>query len=299
MNPTATDGLHHITAIASDGRQNLSFYRDLLGLRLVKKTVNFDVPDTYHLYYGNECASPGSTLTFFLWPNLPTARPGHGTTSLTRFAAPAGSLTHWEQHLSESGIPVIRETRLGEEILLFADPDGMNLAIVERGGTAESRQLLGFDGVELRLRSAEATRAVLEALGYQFEQTEGDRERFLSGAEAPLGRRVDLWLTPEAPGFRQGLGAVHHIAFRARDEEHQQQFLEMATRLGLRPSPVMDRNYFQSVYFREPGGVLFEIATDAPGFTVDEPLETLGHALMLPPQYEAHRAEIEAALPPL
>lgn len=297
--PATTPGLHHVTAIASDGRQNLAFYRDLLGLRLVKKTVNFDVPDTYHLYYGDESGSPGTALTFFLWPNLPAARPGHGVTSLTRFAAPAGTLEAWETYLRDSGVGVSRETRFGEEILLFSDPDGMSLAIVERGDASDSRSLLGFDGVELRVRSAAATREVLVALGFTSEQSEGDRERFLSGSNVLLGRRIDLWETPEASGSRQGLGAVHHIAFRARDDAHQVKFLEKTAQLGLRPSPVMDRNYFHSIYFREPGGILFEVATDTPGFTVDEPLETLGQALKLPPQYESSRASIEAKLPPL
>lgn len=296
MNPHITPGLHHVTAIASDGPRNLAFYRDTLGLRLVKKTVNFDVPDTYHLYYGDQSGSPGTALTFFLWPNLPPARPGHGVTSLTRFAAPEGSLDHWHQHLNAHGISVNRESRFGEDILLFDDPDGMALGLTERG-TGDG--ILGFDGVELRVCSGEGTRTVLSRLGYQSVQVEGDRERFLSGEEAPLGRRVDLWVTPDAPGSRQGLGAVHHIAFRAHNDEHQQSFHELATSLGLHPSPVMDRNYFHSIYFREPGGILFEVATDNPGFTVDEPLETLGQSLKLPPQYEAHRAKIEAALPPL
>jgi len=296
---TPTAGLHHVTAIASEGRQNLSFYRDLLGLRLVKKTVNFDVPDTYHLYYGDESGSPGTALTFFLWPNLPPARPGHGVTSLIRFSAPAGTLAQWEKHLLENHVPVTRASRFDEEIILFSDPDGLALAIAESAPAGASNKLLGFDGVELRLRNTAATRAVLAAMGYQSQKREENRERFLSGAEAPLGRLVDLWETPDAPGFRQGLGAVHHIAFRARDDAHQQEFLELATRLGMHPSPVMDRNYFRSIYFREPGGVLFEVATDAPGFTVDEPLETLGQALKLPPQHEAHRAKIEATLPPL
>ncbi len=301
MNPTA--GLHHVTAIASDGNANIAFYQNLLGMRLVKKTVNFDVPDTYHLYYGNEAGEPGTALTFFLWPHLPQARPGHGVTHLTRLAVTPGSLDAWAERFQHHNLPVRRETRFGEEILSFQDPDGMTLALTGRdlGATTDSEALkvLGFDGVELQVQEPEATRNLLLAMGYSEYALDGGRERLKAGGKAELGQYVDLHITPDAPPARQGLGAVHHIAFRAVDAGHQSDFHQLATRMGHTPSPVMDRTYFQSIYFREPNGILFEVATDQPGFTVDEPLETLGQALKLPPPLESHRAKIEASLPTL
>jgi glyoxalase family protein len=293
-----TTGLHHVTAIASDGAENLKFYRDILEMRLVKKTVNFDVPGSYHLYYGNEAGDPGTALTFFLWPDLPQARPGAGVTSLTRLAVPQGSLPHWEKHLQSHDVAYTRETRFGEEILLFKDPDSMALALVERP-VGQGTAIIGFDGVELHLRHTEPTRDLLTAMGYTPQATDGDRERLVSTHPAAWGQYIDLHADPTAPGSRQGLGAVHHIAFRAADDDHQADFSELAESRHLLPSPVMDRSYFRSIYFREPGGVLFEVATDSPGFTVDEPLESLGEALKLPPPLEPHRAEIEAKLPPL
>lgn len=296
---TPTSGLHHVTAIASDGPRNLAFYRDLLGLRFVKKTVNFDVPDTYHLYYGNEEGAPGTAMTFFLWPHLPQARAGYGITHTTRFAVPAGALPHWETHLQQIGVAVTRSQRLGEEVLLFDDPDGLHLGISERGPAADSPAILGFDGVELQLRSFEPTLGLLRQMGYQETVRESDRIRLQASSDAPWGRQIDLFIVPGAAGARQGLGSVHHIAFRAADDAQQAEFAAWAQQQGLQPSPVMDRNYFRSIYFREPGGILFEVATDAPGFTVDEPLETLGTTLKLPPQYESQRKKIEALLTPL
>ncbi|MCC5842700.1 MAG: ring-cleaving dioxygenase [Verrucomicrobia bacterium] len=293
-----TTGLHHITAIASDGPKNLHFYQDILGMRLVKKTVNFDVPGSYHLYYGNKAGDPGTALTFFLWPDLSPARPGAGVTSLTRLAIPQGSLSHWESRLTGHRIDHTRERRFDEDILRFSDPDGLALALVERP-LGEGEDIIGFDGAELRLRAAAPTQDLLFAMGYKPYKTDADRERLIAGNPAAWGQYIDLWADPEAPGARQGLGAVHHIAFRAADDTHQAAFHTLAESRRLMPSPVMDRSYFRSIYFREPGGILFEVATDEPGFTVDEPLESLGRALKLPPPLEGRRAEIEALLPPL
>ena len=293
-----TQGLHHVTAIASDGSANLRFYRDRLGMRLVKKTVNFDVPGSYHLYYGNNAGDPGTALTFFLWPDLPPARPGVGVTSLTRLAVPAGSLPAWAERLGAQQIPFTRERRFDEDNLFFSDPDGMALALVERP-VGEDTGIIGFDSTELRLRNPAPTRDLLLAMGYQPHARDGKRERLIAGNPAPHGQFIDLLTDPDASGSRQGLGSVHHIAFRAADDAHQAALQYLAETRGHLPSPVMDRHYFRSVYFREPGGVLFEIATDQPGFTVDEPLETLGQALKLPPPLESRRAEIEAKLPPL
>lgn len=294
--PTA--GLHHVTAIASDGPENLRFYQDILGMRLIKKTVNFDVPGSYHLYYGNRAGDPGTALTFFLWADLPPARPGAGVTSLTRLAVPRHTLAQWESRLNRHNIAFTRQTRFGEETLQFSDPDGLALALVERP-LGEGTDILGFDGAELCLRDPGPTRDLLRAMGYKPCTTDENRERLIAGNPAAWGQHIDLCTEPEAPGARQGLGAVHHIAFRAEDETHQSAFHHLADLRNLMPSPVMDRSYFRSIYFREPGGILFEVATDRPGFTVDEPLETLGQALKLPPQLEPRRTEIEALLPPL
>lgn len=309
MNST-TSGIHHITAIAADGPTNLAFYRDLLGLRMVKQTVNFDVPDTYHLYYGNHLGEPGTALTFFLWPSLRPAGSGAGTPSLTRFLIPKGSINAWRDHLEKNQVPTTRETRFGEEHLRFRDSEGMELGLSEvRKNPSMASTLavkpghppaiIGFDGVELRVRSGDATKRVLQAMGYTSVATEGARERFEAGGESAWGRYVEVWTDPESPPSRQGIGAVHHVAFRAEDDPHQLAFQRLAQDLGLAPSPVMDRNYFRSIYFREPGGILFEVATDAPGFTVDEEATRLGETLKLPPQYEPHREKIEAELPPL
>ncbi len=296
--PAPTSGLHHVTAIASDGPSNLQFYQDVLQMRLVKKTVNFDVPGSYHLYYGNQTGDPGTALTFFLWPDLPPARPGAGVTCLTRLAVPLGSLPYWESRLTEHRIRHTPGHRFDEDLLLFSDPDGLPLALVERP-LGEGAAILGFDGVELRLHFADPTRDLLFAMGYKPHKTDGDHERLIAGKPATWGQYIDLLADPPAPGSRQGLGAVHHIAFRAADDTHQAAFQHLANTRNLTPSPVMDRSYFRSIYFREPGGILFEVATDEPGFTVDEPPETLGQALKLPPPLEGRRAEIEALLPPL
>lgn len=293
-----TSGLHHVTAIASDGPANLSFYRDILHMRLVKKTVNFDVPGSYHLYYGNQAGDPGTALTFFLWPDVPPLRPGAGLTSLTRLAVPLNSLSAWETRFEKHHIAWTREKHFGEDVLLFSDPDGLALALVERP-LGEGQNIIGFDGAELHLRNTAPTRELLLAMGYTPHKTDGNRERLIAGNPAAWGQHIDLFSDTNAPEARQGLGAVHHIAFRASDETHQAAFHRLADSRRLSPSPVMDRSYFRSIYFREPGGILFEVATDAPGFTVDEPLERLGQALKLPPPLEPHRAEIEAILPTL
>ena len=298
-----TAGLHHVTAIASRGPANVQFYTELLGMRMVKKTVNFDVPDTWHLYYGDESGSPGSAMTFFLWPDLPPAREGNGVTRITRFAVPPGSLSDWETRLTGNGTPFETVTRFGETQLHFQDPDGMRVALVERGldtGPVGTPGIYGFDGVELQVADAAPTAELLESMGYTKDQSEGSRIRYRSaGKPGDTGQFVELDVRPDAPGSRQGIGAVHHIAFRAADEAAQSEFRHLADKAGLNPSPVMDRSYFRSIYFREPNGILFEVATNGPGFTVDEPLETLGQSVKLPPQLESARSLIESRLPPL
>jgi glyoxalase family protein len=305
-------GIHHVTAIAGPARQNLAFYTRTLGLRLVKKTVNFDDPGTYHLYFGDETGQPGTILTFFPWEHAAPGRAGVGAAQETAFRGPAASIGFWAHRFVEQGVAHdAPEKRFGETVLPFKDPDGMSLALVgvlgadaepafADGGIAADHAIRGFAGVTLLLEDAAATGAILtEVLGFADGGREGPLVRYRA-AEATFGGTVDIRL---APGFlpgRMGRGSVHHVAFRAADDEAQ---AAMAARLserhGITATEQKDRNYFRSIYFREPGGVLFEIATDAPGFSIDEPVAALGQALKLPPFYEARRAEIERVLAPL
>lgn len=309
------NGIHHVTAIAGDAARNRSFYADVLGLRLVKRTVNFDDPGTWHLYFGDNAGAPGSLITFFPWPHATKGRAGVGDVLRTTFRVPAGSIGFWAHRFLEKGVRhdgVAR--RFGDSVIDFEDPDGTLLSLVAFGdapapaGEADAageaippaHAITGIDGVTLLLREAGPTAAILTSVfGFQESGREGAVTRLALGDGA--GRSVvDLHVAGNFPGGHLGRGSVHHVAFRAADDAGQ---AELAARLvrdhGLRPTEQRDRQYFRSIYFREPGGVLFEIATDDPGFAVDEPQAHLGEQLKLPPQYEAHRAQIEAALPPL
>lgn len=304
-------GIHHVTAISGAPERNLDFYTRVLGLRFVKKTVNFDDPGTYHLYYGDEAGRPGTILTFFPWEHAGAGRAGVGQAQQTAFRVPGGSIGYWTHRFIEKGVAhEAIEKRFGETVLSFTDPDGMSLALVgvtgaeaepawSGGAVQPAHAIRGFHGVTLLLEDAARTGAILTgALGFEESGREASTVRYR--ASAAVGGIVDILA---AKGFlpgRQGRGAVHHVAFRAADDAEQAQMArKLRERHGLRPTGQLDRNYFRSVYFREPGGVLFEIATDQPGFAVDEPAETLGQALKLPPALEPHRKEIEAVLPPL
>jgi glyoxalase family protein len=290
---------------------NLEFYKHVIGLRFVKKTVNFDDPGTYHLYYGDRVGHPGTILTFFPWEHAAAGRGGVGLTQQTAFRIPLGSIGYWTHRLVEKGVPhQPPERRFGDPVLSFGDPDGMSLALVGvAGAEAEpawegsdvpaEHAIRGFHGVTLLLEDGVRTAVVLrDVLGFKQAGQDGTVARFAAGAA--VGGIVDI---REAKGFLRGhlgRGSVHHIAFRAADDASQ---AEMARKLvadhGLHPTHQLDRQYFRSIYFREPGGILFEIATDAPGFAVDEPVESLGEHLKLPPFLEGRRKEIEAALPAL
>jgi glyoxalase family protein len=305
-------GIHHVTAISGNASRNVDFYTRTLGLRLVKKTVNFDDPGTYHLYYGDEQGKPGTILTFFPWEHAAPARNGDGLTEETAFRVPAESIGYWTHRLIEKGVlHKALEKRFGEPVLSFTDPDGMSLALVgvtgassepawSDGGIPAEHAIRGFHGVTLMLEKAAPTGAILtDVLGFKETGREAHLVRYERGEGGP-GNVVTI---RETEGFlpgRMGRGSVHHIAFRAADDAQQR---DMAKRLRadhrLMPTEQVDRNYFRSVYFREPGGILFEIATDQPGFAVDEPVATLGRELKLPPFLESHRREIEAALPPI
>jgi glyoxalase family protein len=304
-------GIHHITAIASNPQRNLDFYTAALGLRLVKLTVNFDDPGTYHFYFGNERGTPGSILTFFPWPGVPRGSVGAGQVSATSFAVPKGSLEYWKERLTRLSVPVEDAgTRFGEQILRVADPDGLPLELVAtdrarpgdawlRGGVPVDAAISGFHSATLLEATHEPTAALLtDVMGFRAIGHEGERLRF----EAPGdegGALVDVLSASHAPYGNPGAGTVHHIAWRTPDDAQQGEWRKRLVAGGHHVSPVMDRTYFHSIYYREPGGILFEIATDPPGFAIDEAAEHLGERLLLPPQVEPHRARLERTLPPL
>ncbi len=307
----ALPGLHHVTAMASDPQRNVAFYTEVLGLRLVKKTVNFDDPTTYHLYYGDSAGTPGTILTFFPWAGLRRGRPGNGQVYATSFSIHTESLAFWTAHLAAQHVTATRDTdRFGDAVLRFNDPDGLILELVatsapdaRTGHTHPSipaqHALRGFHGVTIAVIDAPRTQALLTGpMGYRVVATAGGRIRLAPPAGGP-GTFVDLLVDPALPRGLNGAGTVHHLAFRTPNDATQAEARATLLGLGYHVSPVMDRNYFHSIYYREPEGVLFEIATDPPGFTVDESSATLGTSLRLPAQYEAHRVEIEAALPKL
>jgi glyoxalase family protein len=294
-------GIHHVTTLASDPQRNLDFYTGFLGLRLVKQTVNFDAPDVYHLYYGDEIGRPGTILTFFPFPDASRGKKGAGETSAVAFSVPPGALAAWVERLSRQGMPFQGpDSRLGESVISFEDPDGMIVELIEDStvsgpGSAIKR----FHGVTITHRDAGPTAALLtDVLGFASAGAEGNRRRYRAGAADEAGT-IDILVTPGAPAARQSAGSVHHIAWRARDDEEQLQWRRTLADAGASPTKVLDRCYFHSIYFREPGGVLFEIATDPPGFTVDESASALGSRLRLPPWLEPERALIERHLPPL
>jgi catechol 2,3-dioxygenase-like lactoylglutathione lyase family enzyme len=307
-------GIHHVTAITADAQKNIDFYCGVLGLRLVKLTVNFDDPASYHLYYGDELGNPGTILTFFAWPGAARGVNGPPQVMTTAFAVPQNALGFWRERLTEKGVtlnPTV--ARFGQQLLEFIDPDGMRLeiaAVDKPGGQAWTagpvpveQAIRGFAGITISEEGYENSAKLLtEVMGFKAEANEGNRFRFRAdagrtAAEGVLGSVVDLLCTPAAPRGRMGAGVVHHVAFRTADDPQQLTWRAELVRLKFNVSPVMDRSYFHSIYFREPGGVLFEIATDNPGFTADEPAEQLGTKLMLPPQFEPHRAEIERVVP--
>jgi glyoxalase family protein len=308
--PKPIVGLHHVTAIASDPQRNLDFYTEVLGLRFVKRTINFDDPGSYHFYFGDDAGSPGTILTFFPWPRASRGSFGVGETSATSFSVPLASLNFWEARLLNAGIPAERTgKRFDEEVLSFADPDGMKLEIVAHSDAHEAtaprtsnvpaeHSIRGFFGVTLCEGGYEKTAAVLATMGFHKIAEQGNRFRFAAEGNA-LGNHIDLLIEPDLRYGRMGAGSVHHIAFRAADDASQLEWRELLAATSLDVTPVLDRTYFHSIYFREPGGVLFELATDPPGFALDEPIESLGEALKLPPWLEPRRSQVEAALPPI
>jgi glyoxalase family protein len=313
---TQVRGIHHVSTIASDPQRNIDFYAGLLGLRLVKRTVNFDDPETYHLYYGDAVGTPGNVMTFFPWPGAKPGRQGPGEVAVVSFSVAPGSIGFWLERFVRHGVKHELPTARGdggeaERVLAFRDHDGALLELVghpaaesrpawtEAPGIPAEHALHGFHSVTLWVERGEATERVLvDTLGFRESSERESTKRFVVGDGGP-GRIVDVRSIGGFMRGAKGAGIVHHVAFEVPDDQAELEVRERAIAAGLHPTPVIDRSYFHSVYFREPGGVLYELATTPPGFAIDEPVEQLGERLMLPPQYEANRAAIEAVLPPI
>lgn len=304
--PQQIPGIHHVTAIAGDPQQNLDFYTGFLGLRLVKLTINFDDPGTYHLYYGNENGTPGSILTFFPWPGAPRGRKGTGQPTSVAFAIPKGSLTFWIDRLKANDIAFDGPShRFDEQVLTFHDPHDLQLELIGTSAGAEpwrsgpvqaEHAVRGFHSVTLSEHNCQSTAAFLTGvMGFRQAGESGNRLRYVTGGTG-AGCAVDLLSEPEMRRGMVAVGTVHHVAWRASDDADQLAWRQKIAAHGHDVTAVLDRNYFHSIYFNEPGGVLFEIATDPPGFTVDEPLNELGQHLKLPPWLEPQRARIEGLL---
>ncbi len=303
-------GIHHITAIASDPQQNVDFYTQVLGLRFAKRTVNFDDPSTYHLYYGDRTGRPGTAITFFAWPGARRGSRGTGQVNATSFAIPANTLDYWvsrltDQHVFSEELP----PRFGAPALRVSDPDGLLLELIEssqlddvdlkyESEVPKKSAIHGFHAPTLEVQQAQPTRELFEALGFELIGEENSRRRFSVNSKL-TSAQVDLIERGDGHFGVNSAGTVHHIAFRCADDKEQSLWRDQLIERGLHVTPVIDRFYFHSIYFREPGGLLFEIATEKPGFIVDEAASHLGESLKLPPQYERYRTEIERTLPPI
>ncbi|HMH23759.1 MAG TPA: ring-cleaving dioxygenase [Puia sp.] len=304
-------GLHHITAIAGNARRNHEFYTRVLGLRMVKKTVNFDDPETYHFYFGNEVGEPGTILTFFPWEGIVPGRIGTGMATEIGYSVPKGSLEFWKERLTRFNVkqePV--GERFGEQFLAFQDPDGLKINLIVPAAedkrkpwvteeVAEANALRGFHSITLMLKNNKPTAAILTGIfGYQLTGQEGSRSRYATDAIGTASV-VDLVEAPLTMTGHVAGGTNHHVAFRVKNDKILMDYREKIVQKGLHITEKIDRDYFFSLYFREPGGVLFELATENPGFDRDEPVSELGTHLKLPARYEAERAKIEAVLPKL
>ncbi len=304
------EGLHHITVLASDPQQNYEFYTKVMGLRFIKKTINFDAPDVYHFYFGDETGSPGTILTFFPFPDARRGKRGSGEATLVSFSVPRGSLDYWVERISRYDIHFDGPSKkFGYDVITFFDPDGMKIELVEddvkhlQGWETEDLpreySIRKFFGTTICLTDSENTGILLtDVMGFSLHGQEGRIKRFLSGQD-DREAKIDILTDPNAPRALQSAGSIHHIAWRTENDESQLKWLKRLREQDYYPTDVKDRNYFHSIYFREPGGVLFEIATDEPGFLIDEKSDELGESLKLPSMYEHRREEIENQLVPI
>jgi glyoxalase family protein len=309
--PASLPGIHHVTSITGDVQKCVDFYVSVLGLRFVKKSINQDVPDTYHIYFGDRVGSPGTAMTFFGWPSWPERRAGSGQLTTISFAVPADSLDFWAGRLRELDVDASRTSRFGTDALVLADADGIELELV--GDVAPNfgwvpwpdspvdrdHAIRGFHSVTMTVAEATATVDLLvNTMGFRKAGQEGRRIRFETG-QGGQDSILDVVESPEGPEGEESVGTVHHVAWRATDSAHQAEWRDVLVKAGRNVTPVIERYYFKSIYYREPGGILFEIATDGPGFTIDEPIESLGSTLSLPPWFKVRREVLDETLPPI
>jgi glyoxalase family protein len=308
--PANLPGIHHVTAITGDVQKCVDFYVGVLGLRFVKKSINQDVPDTYHIYFGDYVGSPGTAMTFFGWPAWPKRRTGSGQVTTVSFTVPQRSLDFWNNRLSKLGVEAGRTSRFGTDAIVVADPDGIELELIAQSSDQpwvpwrdspvdEEHAIRGFHSVAMTVAEATATFDLLvKTMGFRTVAHEGRRTRFETGPGGPHAI-LDVIESPEGSEGEESIGTVHHVAWRAVDAGHQAEWREVLVKAGRDVTPVIDRYYFKSIYYREPGGVLFEIATDGPGFAVDETVESLGSSLSLPPWFQVRRDRLDVTLPPI
>jgi glyoxalase family protein len=308
--PASVPGIHHVTAITGDVQKCTDFYVGVLGLRFIKKSINQDLPDTYHIYFGDYVGTSGTAMTFFGWPTWPKRKAGGGQVTTVSFAVPKGSLDYWNSRLRSLGLRVKQTSRFGHEGIAVSDPDGIELELV--GDASDERwvpwkdspvdqdsAIRGFHSVTMTVAESTATIDFLvNTMGFRKSPSEGLRTRFETGQGGPHAI-LDVVESPEGPEGEESIGTVHHVAWRTDDAGHQAAWREALVKAGRNVTPVIDRYYFKSIYFREPGGVLFEIATDGPGFTIDETAESLGSTLSLPPWFNVRRDRLDVTLPPI
>jgi len=303
-------GIHHVTCITGDAQNCVDFYVSVLGLRFIKKSINQDMPDTYHIYFGDYVGSPSTAMTFFGWPTWPKRRAGSGQVTTVSFSVPQGSLDFWKTRLLKLGVNPKQTSRFGVDAIVVTDPDGIELELVpcssnqpwvpwRESPVDTDHAIRGFHSVTMTVAEATATIDLLvKTMGFRKVAQEGLRTRFETGHGGPHAT-LDVVQAPEGPEGEESLGTVHHVAWRAVDPSHQSEWREALVKAGRNVTPVIDRYYFKSIYYREPGGVLFEIATDGPGFTIDESAESLGSSLSLPPWFQVRRDRLDKTLPPI
>jgi glyoxalase family protein len=308
--PSSSAGIHHVTCITGDVQKCVDFYVTVLGLRFVKKSINQDLPDTYHIYFGDYLGSPSTAMTFFGWPTWPKRRAGSGQVTTVAFAVPHGSLDFWGARLHRHGVDAQRTSRFGTESIIFDDPDGIEIELA--GKATDDRwvpwpdapvgmdhAIRGFHSVTVTVAEGQSTVDFLsQQMGFRKVGQDGSRTRYETGAGGPHAI-LDVIESPEGPVGEESIGTVHHVAWRTPDDSTQRSWRDLMVQAGRNVTPVIDRWFFKSIYFREPGGVLFEIATDSPGFTVDESPEKLGRTLSLPPWFQVRRETLDATLPPI